>query len=207
MNKDHVFIDVAVTHPNPRIGQVIAIAAVRTDRKGMLLASYSDRIIPTSELSDEEIDHCPNGYIFSKEGFSFQQVAKALIKSILEPFDKSYYVIAVDAATDKEFLKEGWKKNGCKQPAKLLTNRWLDVLQVSWPLVHSDMIPDASFDSLCTHFQIVNPAPDTATGDCEALVKVYWAMMNRFRAALTGEEVIRQAGGKPLAIIRNIVGF
>jgi len=204
MNLDHVFIDLAVTHPNPRIGQIIGIAAVRTNHKGKPLAAFSEKIKIQTELSSEEIKHIGN-YVDSAMTDSFVDVIKSMKAVILDEskYESTYMVVATHAEVDRSFLK-----NYTEEKTEVFSRKpWLDILALAWPLCFLDMISDRSFDSLCKHFKVENTAVDTATGDCEALVRVYWALIKRYRTALGGEEILREIGGNPLENFRKIVGL
>ncbi len=71
------------------------------------------------------------------------------------------------------------------------------------------MIPDRELDTLSKHFgsPIALDLEGTMSGNCEALVRVYWAMMKRYRSALIGEEAVRDFGGEALAGIRKFIGI
>jgi DNA polymerase III alpha subunit (gram-positive type) len=205
MNCDHVFVDLAVTHPNPRIGQIIGIAAVRTTGKGKVLDAFSEKIRPTTALTEDERRHLDIIEDYPSEGANaFRDVIKSMKKCVLsDRYESLYIVVATHADTDRAYLK-GYTED----KAEVFAGRaWLDILAISWPLVYNDQISDRGFDSLCKHFQVENTAPNTATGDCEALVRVYWALMKRYKTALGGEEILREIGGGPLENFRKYIGL
>lgn len=210
MNQDHVFIDLAVTHPNPEIGQIIAVAAVRTDKKGKVITEFAEKIRLHEDLSTVEEAHSPPDFSVTEwtQARRLPEVMSTLRETLLIPFDGSYVVVATHADVDRRFFKEAWKTHNCNGPggSPFQHRAWIDPLQLAWPMFYNDMMPDRSFDSLCKHFGVNNSAPDTATGDCAALVEVYWAMMNRYKGALIGEEVIREVGGNALAHVRRFFG-
>jgi DNA polymerase III epsilon subunit-like protein len=203
MNQDHVFIDLAVTNPSPASGEIIAIAAVRTDRKGRVLTAFSERVKPKEKL--EETETLPPEYLASDwdNAPSIQKVWEGLKANILDEkaYDSNYVVVAHYAEIDRRFLREALNQEAFPRKA------WIDTLQLAWPLFYNDMLPDRSFDSLCRHFGVENVAPDTATGDCTALVQIYWKIMVRYRGALLAEESVRAVGGEPLAKLRNWIGI
>jgi len=191
MNLDHIFIDLAVSDPDPAKGEILAIAAVRTDRKGKVLAAFSDK---TSRDDDEYSDA------------DFKAAIKGMEDVILaKSFETSYIVVAHFAEIDRLFLKMACDRISHKPFPK---RAWLDTAQLAWPLVYNDMISERTLDSLCVHFDIERKADmiDTATGDCEALVRVYWAMMSRYKTALAGEEMVRSVGGETLIKARKMLG-
>jgi len=190
MNQDHVFVDLAVTHAKPEDGEIVGIAVVRTDKKGKVLAAFSERVASAESPTFGDPD--------------FDTVIRDMKRSILnDTFDSSYIVIAAHADTDRAYLREYTDD----KPEVFPRRGWLDILALSWPLCYNDMISDRSFESLCRHFKVENTAPNTATGNCEALVRVYWAMMKRYKTALGGEEILREIGGTPLENVRKLVGF
>jgi DNA polymerase III epsilon subunit-like protein len=192
MQCDHVFVDLAVTDPNPTTGKIVGIAVVRTDRKGKVLESFSQEV-------DSETD------IPVPEGETLAVVVSNMKKCILDSrrYDSSYVVIGTHTETDRAHLR-----NFTKDKSEVFAGRgWIDILALSFPLCYYSMIPDRSFDSLCKHFEVTNTAPNTAMGDCEALVRVYWALMTRYKTALGGEEILREIGGTPLKSLRKIVGL
>jgi len=206
MQCDHIFVDLAVTHPNPRIGQIIGIAVVRTTGKGKVLETFSEQVKLYVELSEDEKKHLAGSDdSISLNADSLKSVIGSMRKCILDTrrYDSSYLVIAAHADTDRTYLR-----NFTNEKSEVFAGRaWLDILALSYPLWYNDMISDRTFDSLCKHFKVENTSPNTATGDCEALVRVYWALMTRYKTALGGEEILREIGGSPLESFRKIVGL
>lgn len=136
---DHIFIDLGHAS-NPRIETNPDIAVVRTDMKGNVLATYSDKAVPT-RIAIEDMQH-----------------------SILhERFDNVYVVVSSHTDTVRTFLK-GHKGEDIFSP------NWVDILALAWPLCYTNTLSSRTLESLCRHFEIINPAPNTATGNCEALV-------------------------------------
>jgi DNA polymerase III epsilon subunit-like protein len=202
-NQDHVFIDLAVTDPSPGSGEIIAIAAVRTDRKGKVLTAFSERVKPKERLG--ESDELPPEYHASDwdNAPDIHKVWDGLKKNVLDEkaFDSNYVVVAHYAEIDRRFLREALGHEAFPKKA------WVDTLQLAWPLYYNDLLTDRSFACLCKHFDVENVAPDTATGDCTALVQVYWKIMARYKGALLAEESVRAIGGEPLAKLRNWIGL
>ena len=160
MNLDHVFLELSLED-----GDVKGMAAVRTDRKGKVLAAVSGKVDDIKEV-------------------------------IITPFTSKFVVVSQYAYLYRPFLLDDFKGKP-----------WLDISQLSWPLGYCDMIPDRDFDTLCKHFGIEVDGPGTMTGNCEALARVYWALMKRYRTSLMGEELIRDVGGETLSKVRRFVGF
>ena len=200
MGCDHVFIELALSHPDLKLGQILGIAAVRTDRKGKPLTAFSEKVKPETDFTPEEKTHVEENFAIGDRysGESLSQVVKDLKSSVLSKrYDSKYVIVATHAESVRAFLGE---EVFGKKP-------WLDILAISWPLAYHDHVSDRTFDSLCKSFKVENTAPDTATGNCEALVRVYWAMMTRYKTALGGEEILREVGGSPLEHLRKYIGL
>jgi len=166
MNLDHVFI--AVDSDGKRI---TSVSAVRTDRKGKVLAaSDADSVVIAA-------------------------------RTVIEPFSDTYLIIS-QYPTIKILSTDKTAKS-----CGLSDKEWLDIAQVAWPLAFSDMVGNCNLDTLCKHFGINYQDAGTTIGDCEAMVRVYWAMMTRYRTALIAEEGIRDYGGEALRGIRKFIGF
>ena len=183
---DHIFIDVSYEKKN-----VTAIAAVRTSKDGKVLTSFS-----------EEVDG--NGL-----GDSPVAVIDNLLSTMLAPnFIKEYILIAAHAEVDRQALKELWKSSNLRRRQSqgridepFQGRSWIDILQLAWPMVYNNQISDRSFDTLCKHFEVENKDSDTAMGNCEALVRCYWKLMQQYKVALYGEGLVREIGGKGYEIL------
>jgi DNA polymerase III epsilon subunit-like protein len=197
MNIDHVFIDLALSDTDVSKGEIIGMAAIRTDYRGNVLtndtgvrAGFSEKVASTFEVDDEAVP--------------FKEAYQDLCDRIITPFDKSYIIVAHHAEVDKAHLLKAGKTHKVEVfPRK----NWICTLQLVWPFAYHDMVTSRDFDSICRHFGVQNAAPDTAMGDCEALSRLYWCMMSRFEYALKGEAAIRDVVEEPIARIRNIIGI
>ncbi len=179
---DHIFIDLGLTIPKPG-GRITALAMVRTDGKGSVLASTCGAVDGPRDFGD-----------------AIDDAMSILLSS---SFDKEYIIVAAHAETDRNFLRDAWKgidlkkwqsRGHKKEPFE--GRSWIDILQLAWPLVYNNQVSNRSFETLCEHFGVRNPIPGTAMGDCESLVRCYWKLMHQYRIALYGESVIRGIGGK-----------
>ncbi len=185
MNLDHVFVDVAMTEAKAT-AEATAIAVVRTDHRGTVLGGFSEKI--------------------GEGGRDFGIVANAIKAELLDPYPESYIVVAHHAQLDRDVLTRAHKL--AKRGPELFKGRaWLDTVQLAWPFAYHDLVSSRDLDTICKAFGVINTAPDTAMGDCEALVRVYWAMMRRLDTALTGEEAVRNVIGEPIAKLRSIIGL
>lgn len=197
MNYDHIFIDLAMT-ANPRIGSLTGIAAVRTDNKGNVLAAFAESLIATPAARKTR---------FNAVIDKFKEVIIDGSEHSSRAFEPSYVVVAWNAAADQAALKYAIEHES-DETQELFKNRtWIDPMQMAWPLVYYDIIGDRSLESLCASFGIVNNEPGSAVGECRVLVKVYWALMARYKAGLFAEEVARGLGGKPLEVVRKLIGW
>ncbi len=191
MNLDHVFVDVAMTEAKAD-AEVTAIAVVRTDHRGNVLGAFSEKINCATRREKEDRD--------------YGVVANAIKAELLDPYPDSYIVVAHHAQLDRDVLARAHRL--AKRGPELFKGRaWLDTVQLAWPFAYHDLVSSRDLDTICKAFGITNTAPGTAMGDCEALVRVYWAMMRRLDTALTGEEAVRNMIGEPIAKLRSIIGI
>lgn len=159
------------------------IAIARTDRRGVPLYAFANRVSP-----DE----------------NFRMIARRIEQTVFEGYDRNFAVVA--SKTSRAMFKSEWRE-WMEENAPILGKPSPDIRHLAWPFVHAGIIPTNTLDSIAAHFRITNTAPNTATGDCDLLVRSYWALMNRYYAALRGEEVIREIGGTPLAVARKFMGL
>jgi hypothetical protein len=182
MNLDHVFIELGLSEDNPELAAVTGMAVVRTDRKGKVLAAYSDTAKHDGPVAP------------------IDRLYERVRAEVLKPYPASYVVVSQHAATYKRILGD-----------RCFPERpWVDIAQLAWPLGYCDMISARDLDTLSKHFAVSGGeygTDGTMTGNCEILVRVYWAMMQRYRTALLGEEAVRDIGGEALASLRKFVGF
>ncbi len=187
MNIDHIFLDPALTSTDPEKGEVIALAVARTDHRGTVRtvdgvrAAYSERI-----RTEKEID---------AESRELTEAVRAMRELVCHPSFDDKFVIVAHGNLDRAFLRKAWQKAGEKGEV-FGARLWLDAAQVAWPLAYSDQVSSSDLTSLASTFGFTNSAPDTCTGDCELLMKTYWAMMRRYRLALVGEGAVRDVVGE-----------
>lgn len=177
---------------DPARGHVLGIAVVRTDARGNVRtvgegvkAAYSERIESDGESDPEARD--------------FEDAIQAMRALVMGPsFDPQFIVVSHGAALDREFLRRAWQR--CGNDGEIFGERraWLDMNQIVWPLAYCDMVSSRDLASVASVFGLTNTAPDTCTGDCELLVRTYWAMMRRYRLAMVGEQTAREAIGETL---------
>lgn len=199
MNQDHVFIDVGVSHASLDKGEIVGLAAVRTDSKGKVLAAFAEHVRPSQAVLDEDddLEEC-------KEARVFEKVIGDLKNTILDRYPSTYVVVS-HGEVDRRFLRQEWERIG--ERGEVFTRAWVDTSLLVWPFAYHDMIAARDLNTLCHYFRVENTAPNTVQGDCEALVRVYWAMMKRYKFALLGEEAVRDYGGELLGSFRQWVGL
>jgi len=206
MRQEHIFFDIETSSLDPKKGEILEMAAIRTDRRGNILATTSDKIKPTKPVDDDAAR--VNGYNPEawENAATFPEAMATMRSVLLSPmFDEKFVVVAHFADFDRSFLS-----NACaeyKEPEPFEKRAWICTGALAWPLVYSDMISSRSLESLCKHFGIRNPAAHTASGDATATMNVYWAMMRRYSTSLKGEEFARDIGGKTFKTVRDMLGF
>jgi hypothetical protein len=136
----------------------------------------------------------------SKVNGNLPEIVNAL-KTKLETDDEQFIIIAMHG----ELIRNGIKKE-TKLPF-FPTRIWVDVSQLTWPLLFNRQIPNRTLDILAQHFNIpIKPIRDSAD-ECTVLAQIYGQIMQRYSTALAGEETLREIGGETLDGIRKIVGF
>ena len=192
MGLDHIFLDLGLTSTD-KDGEITAIAAVRTDSRAKVIASFSDEVRNSTCIRGD--GNAPPGFV---------EVIDNMLAVICAPnFIKEYVIIGAHHETDRAFIKAAWKgidlkrwTNNGHRIEPFYGHRRIDILQLAWPLCYNKTLNDGSFECLCHHFEVPNKDPGSTMGDCEALVRCYWKLMNRYKTALYGEGLVREIGGK-----------
>ena len=83
IDRDHIFIDLETTGLDPSTGDIIEVAAIRTDNVGNLIATYSDKITPKVPVTIEASR--VNGYTEEKwaQAISIEAAMATMTASIL----------------------------------------------------------------------------------------------------------------------------
>ena len=201
MTQDHIFIDLETSGPEPAENCIIEIAAIRTDPQGKILATYTDKIMPSVKVSDEA--RKVNGYAPDKwaDAVSLSMALHGLNKTLLDGRSDKYVVVAHFAEFDKHFLTSDCVRNSL--PLPFPKRAWIDTGQIIWPLAFVGAIKSRSLESICAHLGIVNESPHTAPGDCLALCKMYWAIMRRYSVALAASEAAHNKWGGVTEIVEK----
>lgn len=205
MNYDHVFLtarpaNTSITRDGATLRRLTEIAAVRTDNHGNVLAAFSESLVSTPAARS------------TRTNAVFDRMREVIIEgSELQgdmAFEPSFVTVCWRADSTRTLLRVAMEHEVDSETDAFFTfHGWIDLMQLSWPLAYHDMIGDRTLDSLCASFGFTVPKRPSVDDECRALVKAYWALMARYKAALVGEEVVRQVGGKPLQTFRKILGW
>lgn len=197
MNLDHIFIDISTSSLDHETGEVLSVAAIRTDRNGRHIQAFQSKIKPEDEVSANEPK---KGTDYAKTLWngapSKGEVCRSMHSVLISQYDPKYVVVGHHVDLIRPFVR------AMGEP---FTGRaWIDTAQLSWPMCANGMLSGRSLETLAIHFQVAHEeAGMSAVGDCATTMLVYWALMARYKAALTGEELLRIAGGDTLASVRK----
>ncbi len=207
IQQDHVFIDLETSGLNSATDEILEIGAIRTDARGTILASYTDKIKPERTVSDDTSR--VNGY--SKERWAnatpFVHAYESFRRTILDGMDPKVVVVAHFAEFDRAFLKAACVDANL---SPLLDNRaWICTAQLVWPMAFCGILHSRKLEALCDYFKVENSAPHTAAGDVAATVQVYFAILRRMVPALKAESAIHgsQYGGILDSVSRIVSGL
>ncbi len=197
MNMDHIFIDVTTSSLEAESGEVLSIAAIRTDRTGRHIQAFQSKVKP----KNDDFQSTPRkGTEYSarewEDAPAKREVCRSMHSILVSQYDPKYVVVAHFTDMVRPFVRnmgEDFKGRA-----------WIDTAQLAWPMIGCGQLPSRGLDSLAIHFGVNHEEfGATAVGDCATLMLVYWAMMNRYKGALGGEELLRIAGGDTLASVRK----
>ena len=188
IDRDHIFIDLETTGLDPSTGDIIEVAAIRTDNVGNLIATYSDKITPKVPVTIEASR--VNGYTEEKwaQAISIEAAMATMTASILTGRDAKFVVVAHFADFDKAYLKSVCARYHLPLPFN--GSQWICTGQLAWPLYYSGVIKSRSLAALCKLFGTENIAPHTAMGDVSAAHEIYWKMMQRMVPATVAANAI-----------------
>lgn len=176
---DHIFVDAKMRD------NIFDISMIRTDRKGAIRTSYSDKVTST---------------------LPFPVVVNSIKNVILaNQYSTQFVVVAHFAEIDRALLR---KETDAMGTTELFHRRaWIDTSQMAWPLTYSGLLSERSLDAVSKHFEVVNEAPNTSQGDVHTVMRLYWEMMRRYKTALTAEDAIRTVAGPKFESLRKMVGL
>jgi hypothetical protein len=169
---DHIFLDTVFEN-----NECVDLAVVRTDRKGKVIATYSEKLRTKAWA-----------------GVPLTDALHVMKDAILSPrFDETF--MGVSHKPQRKVIREPFGES------------WITLSTLAWPLAFSGLIPSVALDSIAKYHGIVNKAPKTAQGNVVALHETYWQMMRRYKTALTAEDSLRGFGGDALEKLRRELGF
>lgn len=193
MNQEHIFIDLETSSLNPKTGEIIELAAIRTDCFGTMVGSpVCDKIKPL-KLVDAEAAKV-NGYSEKDWQYAvpFRIAFENFERSLIRDRTDKLVIVAHFADFDRRFLEETLDREQIPNP--LQGRSWIDTGQLAWPLVFNDYLKSRSLEALCKYYGIENEHPHSAADDVKATAEVYWAMMGRFKIAQGVETKVRRFG-------------
>lgn len=171
---DHIFFEPLIENR-----EVVEIAAVRTNRKGVHFEAFSEKV-KTKHL----------------EGTPLEDAIVMMTKRVLnEKYSDDYVVVVYKVPpTHNDFHK-------------YLPKAWISLATLAWPLAYGGMIPSLTLDAISKYHGIVNKASGTAEGNVVTIMDTYWQLMRRYKTALTAEEGLRSVAGDGVEGFRRILGF
>lgn len=180
---DYVFIDMKTT-AIVETGAITEIAAIRTNRKAQVLKAWQSKVEYWGKGAPVPAQW---------EGAPPLKTALEYMKDAMTTgFEEKYIVVAHFSDFCRVNLREASRTLGIEEP--FLGRAWLDTSQIAWPFIHAGILKGRSLTDLAKFFDVENPAPNTAVGDCETLLRVYWIMIRRMAGSIaTGETAIRIA--------------
>jgi hypothetical protein len=175
---DHIFLmlETSSVKSNARL---IRIDALRTDKTGRQLASYSS---PVSTKSPK--------FLFD--------VLKAFEHAILNQNLGAQYVIV--SYFGQDFYREVFN-NACKEAKlqPLLTRSWIGVEQLAWPLAFDGKLKSRSIEHLAEYLAIVS------SNTLWTLQSCYWILMRRLTTGIMLEDKARLHGGSVFEFAQKMV--
>lgn len=179
---NHVFL-YAVPTNQTRDARIAEIAAVRIPGFG-----------PYRKEHVQETFHETN----ANENFLSELYSRIVTP---EPF----VIVSYSREITKALLRIENEKTGSED--KFLGRAWIDVYDLSWPLLVSGQVKSRTIEELAKHFGVTNRTHWDAADIVTALLQIYGSMMRRYMTALKGERMMRDAGGETLAELRSMWGF
>jgi DNA polymerase III epsilon subunit-like protein len=193
MNQDHIFLDTETSNRDPKTGCIIEIAAIRTDAKGKVLSSFTQRITPDREVEAEAAR--VNGYTANWGGIPFQEAMYAFNHAMVREDDKVVFV-AHFADFDRQFIRSDCQRMGVEVP--LDTRAWICTGNLVWPYVYQDQLKSRKLSDVCKFLGIEYIYAHDAAADCKAVMDVYFELMRRFSTMLVAHTAISQSQGGPI---------
>lgn len=198
---DHIFFDVETTSLLVADGEIIELAAIRTDWKGNVQSTFQTKIKP--KLRVEQTAAEVNGYTKEKwaNAISFQDAISGLKESVLN--GNKYVVVAYNADFDSGFLLKSCERFAVCNPFP--GRAWIDPYQLAWILVYGKAIDSRKLTSLANYYGVDIKEAHTAMGDAEILMHVYFRMMQRFDIGQKVEGWGRKVAGEVMQGLFSVI--
>lgn len=185
---NHVFI-YALPTSQSKDARMMEISAVRVPGFG----PYNRKLIQETFMGHVERDYDRNP----------KALLSQLYKSIITP--EPYVLISYNNEVTKALLRIENEKAGLEDCFQ--GRAWIDVNALAWPMLVSGQVTGRNLEKLSSHFGVTIGKHSDSADVVTALLQIYGFMMRRYKTALHGESVIREAGGETLSQLRNIIGF
>jgi DNA polymerase III epsilon subunit-like protein len=188
IQQDHLFIDFETSSLDSATGEILEIGALRTDCRGKILATFTDKVLPTKAIDDGASN--VNGYTKEKwkDAVPFGIALRSMRKAVLEGKDEKVIIVAHFADFDRAFIAAQCDRE--KETNPFAGRGWICTGQLVWPLIFCGILHSRKLEAVCDYFEITNQAPHTAGGDVAATAQVYWALMRRNVSAMMAEDAI-----------------
>lgn len=194
MNQDHIFLDTETSGLDPEKDCIISLAAIRTDSRGKVLASFMERIDPDREVSKEAA--AVNGYDSNWGGIPFKAAIAKFNRVMVREEDERVVFVAHFADFDRGFIRSDCRRMGVEVP--LSTRAWLCTGALVWPYLYHDQMRSRKLTDVCEFFGIPYERAHDAASDAKACMDVYFEVMRRYSTMLTVHSALSQSKGGPL---------
>lgn len=131
------------------------------------------------------------------------KLLSTMYESMVTP--EPFVLVSYNREITRALLRIEQEKSGTED--KFYGRAWLDVSDLSWPLLVSGQVPSRTIETLSKHFGVTIGSHSDSADIVTALLQIYGSMMRRYATALKGESMVREAGGSTLEGLRNIIGF
>lgn len=176
--RDHIFIDLKCAD-NAGI-----ISAIRTDGEGNSKAAFRDEFTTLKE---------------DKTHVYIDSAWKGFYSCIFDSRPDNIIVVCY-------FIEYAWtayhklvRENNLQD---YLTGRaWIDIAQLSWPLMHKEIIPSRNIKTVAQYYGV-----DANGEQLKMMVDIYFRTMRRYDLATQVESGVRRFGGSTLERVLKGIG-
>jgi DNA polymerase III epsilon subunit-like protein len=192
MNKysdyDLIFVDTETTGNNIKLDEIIEIAVIR-ETPFRKTTQFCHKIKPTIPVSEEAAKI--NGYNEKEwnDADKFFIVWNYLLREIFPSYEKKSVVIGhFGTLFDKPIIDNNCSKFNVVNPFI----KWLDLADITWPLVACGELESRSLKSLADYYKVINPKPHSAEGDVITTRECYWKYVNQVRTGMMALNVANE---------------